>query len=386
MITKLCFVTTIIIKLKFNEEKRNKKMNKLFKNSIIAVIAVLTVTCYCISVLATSLDVNADNQIDINDVTYLQNEISNLSDDTELDLNCDGIVNVNDVSFLQIEISRNSLENNTQIRVAITEYNKNVGDTFTVSVDTNNNVNEITYSSSDSSVAKIVATDKHSVKIKANKVGNATVTVKQCRETVTAKIKVDKARCVDLSEWNGDIDFNKVKKSGVTCVILRAGYGKDDNQEDEKFNEYYAKAKTAGLNVGAYWYSYATTIDAAKAEVRNCMKSIRGKEFDLPVFLDVEEYRQAVLPRRTLTDIISTFCDGIKSNGFESGLYSAKSMLVDSAYPDELAGKYIIWMAAPNNSYKGLPSFVDIHQYSWTGKVDGISEKVDMNYIYNLNC
>ena len=181
MITKLCFVTTIIIKLKFNEEKRNKKMNKLFKNSIIAAIAVLTVTCYCISVLATSLDVNADNQIDINDVTYLQNEISNLSDDTELDLNCDGIVNVNDVSFLQIEISRNSLENNTQIRVAITEYNKNVGDTFTVSVDTNNNVNEITYSSSDSSVAKIVATDKHSVKIKANKVGNATVTVKQCR-------------------------------------------------------------------------------------------------------------------------------------------------------------------------------------------------------------
>lgn len=59
-----------------------------------------------------------------------------------------------------------------------------------------------------------------------------------------SKIKVEKARCVDLSEWNGDIDFNKVKKSGVTCVILRAGYGKDDNQEDNKFNEYYRQAKT----------------------------------------------------------------------------------------------------------------------------------------------
>lgn len=116
------------------------------------------------------------------------------------------------------------------------------------------------------------------------------------------------------------------------------------------------------------------------------MKTIQGKEFDLQVFLDVEEYRQAVLPRRTLTDIISTFCDGIKGNGFEPGLYSAKSMLVDSAYPDELASKYLIWMAAPNNSYNELPSFVDIHQYSWTGSVDGISEKVDMNYIYNLNC
>ncbi|MGN0500227.1 MAG: hypothetical protein ACI4HK_03675, partial [Ruminococcus sp.] len=97
------------------------------------------------------------------------------------------------------------------------------------------------------------------------------------------------------------------------------------------------------------------------------------------------EYRQAVLPRRTLTDIISTFCDGIRDNGFESGLYSAKSMLVDSAYPDELSSKYLIWLASPNNSFDELPSFVDIHQYSWNGRVDGISEKVDMNYIYNLN-
>ena len=385
MITKLCFVTTIIIKLKFNEEKRNKKMNKLFKNSIIAAIAVLTVTCYCISVLATTLDVNADNQVDINDVTYLQNEISNLSDDTELDLNCDGIVNVNDVSFLQIEISRNSLENNTQIRVAITEYNKNVGDTFTVSVDTNNDVNEITFTSSDSSVAKIVATDKHSVKIKANKVGNATVTIKQCNKIITTKVKVEKAKCIDISEWNGDINFNKVRNTGVTCVIIRAGYGKDPNQEDNKFQEYYRQAKSAGLNVGAYWYSYATSVDAAKAEVKNCMNTIGGKQFDLPVFLDVEEYRQAVLPRRTLTDIISAFCDGIKSYGYDVGMYSAKSMLVDSAYPDELSSKYLIWIAAPNTSYSDLPSYVDLWQYSWNGKVDGIRNDVDLNYIYNLN-
>ena len=355
------------------------------KNIIIGVITSIVLINCGMSVLAKGFDINADNKIDVNDVTYLQNALSDFAEDTKLDLNNDGRIDVNDVSFLQIEISNQSVENNTQISISTKEYCKNVGDTFTISVDTNNDVNEITYSSSDSSVAKIVATDKHSVKIKANKVGNSTVTVKQCRETVTAKIKVEKARCVDLSEWNGDIDFNKVKKSGVTCVILRAGYGKDDNQEDNKFNEYYRQAKNAGLNVGAYWYSYATTIDAAKAEVRNCMKTIRGKEFDLPVFLDVEEYRQAVLPRRTLTDIISTFCDGVKGYGFDVGMYSAKSMLVDSAYPDELASKYLIWMAAPNNSYNELPAFVDIHQYSWNGKVDGIRGDVDLNYIYNLN-
>ena len=139
------------------------------------------------------------------------------------------------------------------------------------------------------------------------------------------------------------------------------------------------------MSVGAYWYSYATSVDAAKAEVKNCMNTIGGKQFDLPVFLDVEEYRQAVLPRRTLTDIISAFCDGIKSYGYDVGMYSAKSMLVDSAYPDELSSKYLIWIAAPNTSYSDLPSYVDLWQYSWNGKVDGIRGDVDLNYIYNLN-
>lgn len=355
------------------------------KNIIIGVITSIVLINCGMSVLAKGFDINADNKIDVNDVTYLQNALSDFAEDTKLDLNNDGRIDVNDVSFLQIEISNQSVENNTQISISTKEYCKNVGDTFTISVDTNNDVNEITFTSSDSSVAKIVATDKHSVKIKANKVGNATVTIKQCNKIITTKVKVEKAKCIDISEWNCDINFDKVRNTGVTCVIIRAGYGKDPNQEDNKFQEYYRQAKSAGLNVGAYWYSYATSVDAAKAEVRNCMKTIQGKEFDLPVFLDVEEYRQAVLPRRTLTDIISTFCDGIKSNGFESGLYSAKSMLVDSAYPDELASKYLIWIAAPNTSYSDLPSYVDLWQYSWTGPVDGIRGDVDLNYIYNLN-
>jgi len=337
------------------------------------------------SVLATGFDINADNKIDVNDVTYLQNALSDFAEDTKLDLNSDGRIDVNDVSFLQIEISNQSVENNTQISISTKEYCKNVGDTFTISVDTNNDVNEITFTSSDSSVAKIISTEKSLAKVKVNKVGNATVTIKQCNKIITTKVKVEKAKCIDISEWNGDINFNKVRNTGVTCVIIRAGYGKDPNQEDNKFQEYYRQAKSAGLNVGAYWYSYATSVDAAKAEVKNCMKTIGGKEFDLPVFLDVEEYRQAILPKRTLTDIIKTFCNGMRDNGFDSGLYSAKSMLMDSAYPDELSNKYLIWLAMPNTYYSDLPSYVDLWQYSWTGSVDGIRGDVDLNYIYNLN-
>lgn len=355
------------------------------KNIIIGVITSIVLINCGMSVLAKGFDINADNKIDVNDVTYLQNALSDFAEDTKLDLNNDGRIDVNDVSFLQIEISNQSVENNTQISISTKEYCKNVGDTFTISVDTNNDVNEITFTSSDSSVAKIISTEKSLAKVKVNKVGNATVTIKQCNKIITTKVKVEKAKCIDVSEWNCDINFNKVRNTGVTCVIIRAGYGKDPNQEDNKFQEYYRQAKSAGLNVGAYWYSYATSVDAAKAEVKNCMKTIGGKEFDLPVFLDVEEYRQAVLPRRTLTDIISTFCDGMNSNGFNSGLYSAKSMLVDSAYPDELSNKYLIWLAMPTTSYSDLPSYVDLWQYSWTGSVDGIRGDVDLNYIYNLN-
>lgn len=355
------------------------------KNKIIGVITSIVLINCGMSVLATGFDINADNKIDVNDVTYLQNALSDFAEDTKLDLNNDGRIDVNDVSFLQIEISNQSVENNTQISISTKEYCKNVGDTFTISVDTNNDVNEITFTSSDSSVAKIISTEKSLAKVKVNKVGNATVTIKQCNKIITTKVKVEKAKCIDVSEWNGDINFSKVRNTGVTCVIIRAGYGKDPNQEDNKFQEYYRQAKSAGLNVGAYWYSYATSVDAAKAEVKNCMNTIGGKQFDLPVFLDVEEYRQAVLPRRTLTDIISAFCDGIKSYGYDVGMYSAKSMLVDSAYPDELSSKYLIWIAAPNTSYSDLPSYVDLWQYSWNGKVDGIRVDVDLNYIYNLN-
>lgn len=361
-------------------------MNQLIKKLLITSLAAIPIICYSTIVAFTAgFDVNNDDSVSVNDVTFLQSEISEFTDNMDYDLNNDARIDINDVSFLQIEISNQSVENNTQISISTKEYCKNVGDTFTISVDTNNDVNEITFTSSDSSVAKIISTEKRLAKVKVNKVGNATVTIKQCNKIITTKVKVEKAKCIDISEWNCDINFNKVRNTGVTCVIIRAGYGKDPNQEDNKFQEYYRQAKSAGLNVGAYWYSYATSVDAAKAEVKNCMNTIGGKQFDLPVFLDVEEYRQAVLPRRTLTDIISAFCDGIKSYGYDVGMYSAKSMLVDSAYPDELSSKYLIWIAAPNTSYSDLPSYVDLWQYSWNGKVDGIRGDVDLNYIYNLN-
>ena len=97
---------------------------------------------------------------------------------------------------------------------------------------------------------------------------------------------------IDVSKHNGSIDFNAVKASGVEFVIIRAGYGMYDNQKDPKFEENYAKAKAAGLHVGTYWYSYAKSVKEAEIEAEVCLRVIGGKQFDFPIYFDIEDPSQ----------------------------------------------------------------------------------------------
>ena len=92
---------------------------------------------------------------------------------------------------------------------------------------------------------------------------------------------------IDVSVWQGAIDFNAVRNSGVDFVIIRAGYG--TNSKDKYFEENYRKAKAAELHVGAYWYSYADSFSEAVQEAEMFLSTLAGKQFDYPVFLDMEE-------------------------------------------------------------------------------------------------
>jgi lysozyme len=78
--------------------------------------------------------------------------------------------------------------------------------------------------------------------------------------------------------------------SGINFVIIRAGYG--NGNKDKWFDENYRKAKAAGLHIGAYWYSYATSADGAKQEAQSCAKVLSGKQLDYPVYFDIEEKSQ----------------------------------------------------------------------------------------------
>lgn len=147
-------------------------MKKVKKMITALATSILVLGCN-ISAFALGFDINNDGVVNVNDVTFLQNEISNFNDNTDYDLNNDGRVDVNDISTLQIEISNNNIKNieaNTKLSVVTNEYKKNVGDTVTFSIITNNAISVITYSSSDSTVAKIVSSDKNMVKVKVNKV------------------------------------------------------------------------------------------------------------------------------------------------------------------------------------------------------------------------
>ena len=134
-------------------------------------------------------------------------------------------------------------------------------------------------------------------------------------------------RGIDVSKWQGNINFQKVKESGISFVIIRAVYGKLPSQKDKCFEENYRKAKAAGLDVGAYWYSYAMSVDEAREEAKACLSVIKGKQFEYPVYFDLEEQKQFSKGREFCDSIVNAFCGELEKNGYFAGLYISRSPL-----------------------------------------------------------
>lgn len=191
-----------------------------------------------------------------------------------------------------------------------------------------------------------------------------------------------KVSCIDVSSWQTNIDYNKVKASGITAVIIRAGYGREVSQKDTEFETHYKKAKSAGLKIGAYWYSYATSVADAKKEASACLACIKGKSFDLPVYFDMEESSQSAYGKTTLTNMATAFCDAVKSGGYRAGVYANLNWFNNYLDYNKLKSKYSIWLA---QYYKTNELQCDIWQNASTGKIDGINGNVDTNIIFNTD-
>lgn len=188
---------------------------------------------------------------------------------------------------------------------------------------------------------------------------------------------------IDVSTWQGNIDYNKVKASGIEFVIIRAGFGREPSQVDNCFEKNYKNAKAAGLKVGAYWYSYAVSVNDARLEADACMQVLKGKTFDLPIFYDIEERFQFDKGKSFCSQIAIAFCDKLKSNGLRPGLYMSISPLCNYI-TDEVQKAYPLWIAQYNNVCQYDGNYA-VWQYSDSGKVSGVDGNVDMNYLHDEN-
>lgn len=185
---------------------------------------------------------------------------------------------------------------------------------------------------------------------------------------------------IDVSVHNGNIDWNKVKSDGIDFAILRAGFGRLEKQKDEKFEQNYAGAKAAGIPVGAYWYSYAMDEDEARLEADVFLKVIKGKQFEMPVYFDLEEKKQFDIGKDKVSAIMRAFLERVESAGYFTGLYgSASSLTTHTA--DDIKSRYTIWLAHWMNqtNYNGAYA---VWQYSSKGNVAGINGDVDLDICY----
>ena len=259
-----------------------------------------------------------------------------------------------------------------------------VGQSKTLKATLNNNA--YSYRSTWTSSNTYVATVNSTGKISAKSQGTATITYKTYNgKTASCKLTVSgsAAKCIDVSTWQGSIDFKKVKSAGYDYVIIRAGYGKEKSQKDNMFETNYKNAKSAGLKVGAYWFSYAMSPSTATAEADACLSCIKGKKFELPVYYDMEYQPAMSTSNSNYTKMAVNFCNKLKSNGFKSGVYSSASVYDYLLNRKTLKNNGIsIW----NAEWYIKPSITcDVWQYSETGRINGISTAVDLNYIYDLN-
>ena len=189
-----------------------------------------------------------------------------------------------------------------------------------------------------------------------------------------------KYKGIDVSKWQGDIDYKKASNN-IDFVIIRIGYGKYESQKDPYFERNYEGFKNQNIPIGVYHYSYAKSVDDAKKEAEVVIKWLNNRSLNLPVYYDIEDKSQINLGKKTLTNMCEAFCDRIEKEGYWAGIYANKYFYTTYLDYKKLEDKYTIWVAQYNkqNTYKGK---YDLWQYTSSGKVLGISGNVDMDYLY----
>ncbi|NLL79561.1 MAG: hypothetical protein GX234_07200 [Clostridiales bacterium] len=189
---------------------------------------------------------------------------------------------------------------------------------------------------------------------------------------------------IDVSKWNGDIDWERVKNAGVEFAIIRCGYRGSSSGvlvEDPYFVKNIEKARANGISVGVYFFTQAVNEVEAVEEASMVVSLCREYELDYPVFIDTEgaggNGRADGLGVRERTAVCKAFCETIESAGLKSGVYASRNWWYNNLTASELSD-YVTWLA----EYRSEPLYTgkyQIWQYTSNGSVDGIEGRVDLN-------
>ncbi len=191
----------------------------------------------------------------------------------------------------------------------------------------------------------------------------------------------DVAYGIDVSKWQGDIDWATVKSAGqVDFAIIRCGYGQNRESQDDEYWYTNADACTKyGIPFGVYLYSYADTVEKAKSEAEHVLRLIEGYDLSYPVYYDLEESDiRSSLSKTEIADIAEAFCEVIEAAGYEVGIYASydwfTNYLTDSRFDQwerwvaqwnytgcTYSGDYTMWQCSNNGSVKGISGAVDLN-------------------------
>ena len=190
---------------------------------------------------------------------------------------------------------------------------------------------------------------------------------------------------IDVSDYQGEIDWETVKESGIDFAMIRAGYRgatRGSLYEDESFERNYEGATNAGIQVGVYFFSQATSVAEAEEEASYVLGLLQGKDLAYPVvfdweFTEVEGSRTTSATGEQITSYASAFCKKISKAGYTAGVYFNRSLGYNYYNLEELRD-FDFWLA----EYQNIPAFYydfKLWQYSDNAQVQGISTPVDIN-------
>lgn len=236
--------------------------------------------------------------------------------------------------------------------------------------------------SDDPSVAKVNARGE----VTGIKEGNTIITLTTDNgksDTVYVTVYGSVIHGIDVSKWNGDIDWATVKSTGKAgFAMIRASYGYEDT--DPRLADNVKGCEENGIPYGFYHYMYAKNTTEAHMEAAYFLNVISGYSPEYPVVLDIEESFYDGMSKEEVTDIVVAFMEDLENAGYYAMIYSYAKFFDDNLIYDRIAD-YDIWVACWGDEEKLFENFsyhYGMWQYSETGKLDGIEEYVDLNYCY----